>query len=442
MLDDNLPTYRLLPAPDDPPHSFAYFSHNGSEPVAVYLLKRPPSRGRYALGLLDAQCPSLVYAEVVVKPEWSQASSTEARSSPVPLVPDAFTLELCNPDLAVAVKLRPASWNKSDAWEFEVPETSFKLPSASRIDQDADNKSPVAALAPRVCFRWKRDSRLTKDLTCYMCGRTVAGTKSKEPDITVAMFRATKNQGAVTIYEPNLARVDVEDRKGLELILLMGAVAIRDLYLAHRSDPFNLASSAAAGPQPVLASGALNDHPPVARPPPQHPHQPPLPPPRQHQQQQPPLQPPNGDAETRRLQAMMAQEERERQRRDHEEQMRIQRMLADEEAHERRRREAEVERETERLRRQYGVPSPPPPQQQQQQQQRSAWPPNGGWWQGPAPTPPPPRPNSVGDRRKYSGPLNMLLHGPYAQPASNGSGFFHRADDRRGRMQKKRSVHF
>ncbi|RCI07607.1 hypothetical protein L249_1599 [Ophiocordyceps polyrhachis-furcata BCC 54312] len=417
---------------------FAYFSYNGSEPLAVYLLKRPPSRGRYALGLLDAQCPSLVYAEVLVEPEWSQPTTTETRSSPVPLVPDAFSLELFNPHLAVAVKLRPASWNKSDAWEFEVPETSFKLPSASRIDQDDDNKPPVAALAPRVCFRWKRDGRLTKDLTCYMCGRSVAGTKSKEPDITVAMFRAAKNQGAVTIYEPNLARVDVEDRKGLELILLLGAVAIRDLYLAHRSDPFNLASSssssaaASSGPQPVLASGALACHPPVTRPTPQHAAQPPLAPPRQ---QQPP--PPNSDAETRRLRAMMAQEERERQRRDQEEQMRIQRMLADEEASERRRREAEVERETERLRRQYGVP--PPPQQQP--------PPNRGWWQGPAQTPPPPpppaRPNSVGDRRKYSGRLNMLLHGPYAQPGSNGSGFFHRGgDDRRGRMLKKRSVHF
>ncbi|PFH55644.1 hypothetical protein XA68_17901 [Ophiocordyceps unilateralis] len=459
MLDDNLPTYRLLPSPDDPLHSFAYFSHNGSEPTATYLVKRPPpaaSRGQYALGLLDAQCPSLVYAEVLVRPEWSQptlsAAEMRAASSPpraVPLVPDAFNIELCNPDLAVAVKLRPASWNKSDAWEFELPETSFKLPSASRIDQDAD-APPVAALAPRICFRWKRDSRLTKDMTCYMCGRSVGGTKSKEPDITVAMFRAAKNQGAVTIYEPNLARVDVQDRKGLELIFLLGSVAIRDLYLAHRSDPFNLAGASAAptkasGPQPAFASGALAG-PATAAPSP-------LLPPRHQQQQQ--QQPPSSggrdaemDAETRRLRAMMEHEERqarERQRRDQEEQRRIERMLADEEARERRRREAEVERETERLRREYGVPpgnappmgNGPPP-----------GPPNGGWWQGaPGGGPaPPPRPNSVGDRRKYSNPLNYLMHGPYGGSgpgaSSSSSGFFHRSDERRGRMQKKRSVHF
>ncbi|KAF4591424.1 hypothetical protein GQ602_001723 [Ophiocordyceps camponoti-floridani] len=405
MLDDNLPTYRLLPSPKDPHDNFAYFSHNGSDPTAAYLLKRPPpatSRGTYALGLLDAQSPWLVYAEVLVRPEWSQptlsaaelrasstppppppsSSSSSSSSTAVPLVPETFKVELCNPDLVVGVRLRPASWNKAEAWEFDVPEMSFKMPSASRIDRD-DDASPVAALAPRVCFRWKRDSRLTRDMTCYMCGRSVAGKKSKEPDITIAMFRAAKNQGALTIYEPNLARVDVQDRKGLELVLLLGSVAIRDLYLAHRNDPFNLAGPGGNGP---YASGALTSRPMASIPPPR------------------PLPDRNAD---------------ERQRRDEEEQRRIQRMLAEEEAQDRRRRDAEVERETERLRRQYGVA---PCHHDARDGTPPMMPGGGGWHHGPGPGPgpgpaPPPRPNSVEHRRKFSNPLNYLMHGAYGGAA-------------------------
>lgn len=273
MLDDNLPTFRLQPCPDDPLRTIVYYARHGSEPAAAYLLQRPSppsSRNQYALGLLDAQLPSLVYAEVAVTPEWSRPalSAAEVRAtngvspSPAPVTPDSFAVALYDPDMSVAVRHRPATWNKSEAWEFEVPERSFRMPSASRIDRDSAG-AQLAALAPKVVFRWKRDGRLSKDMTCYMSGRSVGGKKSKEPDITVAMFHAAKTEGAITIYEPNMARVDIEDLKGLELSLILGSVVIRDLYLSPRHDAFNMAG----GPGPTQTNGQRKGS--GSRPPPQ-----------------------------------------------------------------------------------------------------------------------------------------------------------------------------
>ncbi|PWI77022.1 hypothetical protein PCL_04216 [Purpureocillium lilacinum] len=484
MLDENLPTYRLQPSSDNPLQTVLYFTHNGSEPSPEYLLKRPSApeaRNKYALGLLDAHYPSVVYAEVLVEPSWTQPtlSAAEIRAnggstSPVPLTPDSFAVSLYNPDQAVVVRHRPGSWGKSDAWDFEVPERSFRLPSASRIDREgADGAAQGADLTPKVVFRWKRDGRLSKDMTCYMSGRSVGGKKNKEPDITVAMFRAGKNEGMVTIYEPNMARVDVEDRKGLEVAFILSAEVIRDLYLVPRHNPFNAASvgagpthvngtrkssnpQAASSSQLAFVSGALGDAPPSTgvRPVSTSP-----PPPRRDARQQAEI-----EAETKRLQAMVAEEgrkAREREKRDLEEQKRIKKMLEQEDK-ERRRREAEVEKETERLRKEYGVPAPGPAQSTSpalppRPNPGQFYPPTAGWYgpmSGPAP-PQPARPNSVGPpprpdqyqggRKKPSGSgLGSLMPGPYGGPAgASVSGYFHRSDeDKRKKVQKKRSVHF
>jgi hypothetical protein len=78
------------------------------------------------------------------------------------------------------------------------------------------------------------------------------------------------------------------------------------------------------------------------------------------------------DAETERLKRLVEREERERERAERDEQRRIKKMLDDEEKA-RKKRDAEVAKETERLRKQYGVvgmggvpPTPPRPQPQQQ----------------------------------------------------------------------------
>ena len=410
MLDESLPTFRYQPSQDNPLTTLLYYTFNGSDPKADYLLKRPvpsTSPNQYAIGLLDVSYQSLVYGEVLAKPVLSQPTLSAAeikaqrergRSSPPPaaLTPDSFTIALYNPDQNIIVKRQTGRFGKSDVFEFDVPENAFAQPTTSRLDQDADAAQPTE-LVPKVLFRWKKDGVLTKDMTCFMCGRSVGGQKSKEPDITVALYKAGRSKnddGAVTIYEPNMARVDIEDRKGLEVAFLLSAEAIRDLWLSPRLDVFNtsVAGGASTAPPPVantqsqphprkksspppVMSGALNTGP--TPPPPQQQQQ-------QQQQQSAHNQPSSRkdqdavEAETKRLQAMVKEEERQarareerakkerqqRERRDEEEARRIQKEIEREEK-ERRRKEAEVDKETERLRKQYGVPPPPsgpPPQ--------------------------------------------------------------------------------
>ncbi|KAG6004376.1 hypothetical protein E4U21_001139 [Claviceps maximensis] len=483
MLDANLPTYTHKPSADNPLNSLLYLTHNGSEPSPEYLLKRAaPSdaRNQYALGLFDVHCTSVIYAEVLVEPERPRPtlSAAELRaqagvSTPALLVPDAFDILLYNPDQRIVVKRNHGGWGKSESWDFEVPERSFQIPSASEMDRDST--LAVSELAPKVVFRWKRDGRLSRDMSCYMCGSSVGGKKSKEPDITVAMFRAARSGSIVTMYEPNMARVAVEDRKGLEVALILGAEVVRDLYLVPKHDPFNTgcaggsgASSKPSGRTPTPPSSQQQSVPPnrpgpsasgalglgVIRP-------------GQGQGQgqgqgrgrgrgrgqgpgqgQGPGRAPHSataaalltqaqvDAETKRLQAMVAEENRlarEREQRDREEQDRIRKMLQQEEDMQRRRREAEVEQETERLRRQYGVQLSPPPPPQLPPRPNSAEPSSSSHSLGSA---------AAGAKKKHSNPLGALL-GPYsAAPGASVSGFFHRLDEdkRRKKVEKKRSL--
>ena len=351
-------------------------------------------------------------------PEWQQPTlsavelrehrergSEAAGASPTARTPDLFTIQLYNPDQAVAVRYTPSSWNRTESWEFEIPVETFRLPSASRLDRQQAAATAVAtaplAAAPKNGFRWKRDGRLgNKDMTCYLVGQTVGLQRSKEPDITVALFKHGRDP-AVTVYEPNLQRVDVQDRKGLDLVFLLSAQGIRDLYLTPRPDTFNMVGAPAGtgrrkNSRPAGSGGESSSAPAAG-----------------HQQQPhathsglsvttPALSAVSGaaasshgsdasnlngnksgvansapsaaaiDAQTKRLRTMLEREEKERAKREKEEERRIRKMLETEEK-ERRLREAEVAKETERLRKMYGVdgqelpsavpppPGPPPP---------------------------------------------------------------------------------
>ncbi|KAK3904237.1 hypothetical protein C8A05DRAFT_31967 [Staphylotrichum tortipilum] len=455
MLDENLPTFRLKPSSDNPLSSILYFSQNGSEPAAEYLFRRadpalPASRSKYVVALTDPYNAGVVYAEVTLEPEWSQPTlsgaelraQAQAGAPPAPAVatvPDSFTVQLYNPDQAVTVKMVAGSWNKSDTWEFELPVQTFRAPTTSEIDKEQQSTGPAAAdLIPRVMFRWKRDGLLSKDMTCYMTGTRLGSRKNKEPDITIGLFKASR-ESILTVYQPNLHRVEVEDRKGLELVLLLGAEAIKDLWLVPRSDLFNLqgssgpiangnkrknsrpaATSSAPPPAPAagptVMSGALSN---VAPAPPAS-----APAKANGAGAPPPQTKPDIDAETRRLQAMVEREQREqreREKADRAEQKRIKKMIEDEER-ERRRREAEVAKETDRLRKVYGVegqqlPSdrpPLPPRSTPQSpvlqqtpgspQQLSPW----GWGYGGPPPMLPPRPVSAGPYGRPAQPQPQL----------------------------------
>ncbi|UKZ53179.1 hypothetical protein TrVGV298_006971 [Trichoderma virens] len=447
MLDDSFPTYRMHSAAEDALQTTLFYTYNGSDPLRAYTLQRPApasSANQYALALFDAHHQSVIYGEVLVKPEWQQPtlSAAEIRNqngSPpnVPITPDSFSVLLYNPDQNIVVKRNAGGWNRADSWGFEMPERTFKLPSVSKLDQETGSND-VSDLSPKIMFHWKRDGRLNRDMTCYMSGKIAGGKKSKEPDITVAMYRSHKQGDAVCIYEPNMARVEVEDRKGLEVVLLLSAVVVRDLHFAPRQNPFNV-SGAAPAPRrgsrplapspndPTLVSGALAD-----TPSPGPTHTPPArPSPASNAAKQAEI-----DAETRRLQAMVAEEERQRRARlAREEEEKTRRMLQQEEDARRRQKQAEIDAETERLRRQYGVPAPRPTQSPPLPQRpfgttttamSGALGGGGGGWYGPPVVnnlqpPPPPRPNSVGpgpSTQQQNGRNNLS---PYSGP-SGGAG--------------------
>jgi len=198
-----------------------------------------------------------------VVPEWTQPSlSVEtiranggAVPPPEPILPTEFTIQLYNPDQQIIVQHQAKTWNRPARWEFEMPQRTFRVPSASTLDRTQSDPS-VADVTPRLRFSWRKDGKLSKDLSCLLHGKTSTVTdtrsKSREPDITVALFQGLKE---LTLYEPNLYRVDMEDFKGLEVVLLLAAVAIRDIFFGPAKEAFHITAGgpAAVGTRPQAA---------------------------------------------------------------------------------------------------------------------------------------------------------------------------------------------
>ncbi|EAQ91189.1 hypothetical protein CHGG_03124 [Chaetomium globosum CBS 148.51] len=355
MLDENLPTFRLKPSSDNPHSSLLYFTQNGSEPAAEYLLRRadpalPASRSKYGIAICDPYNTDVIYGEVTVEPEWSQPTlsaaeiraQAQAGAPPAPavaLVPDSFTVQLYNPDQSVAVKMVTGSWGKSDTWEFELPVQTFRKPTLSALDREQQDTSPAAAdLIPRVMFRWKKDGLLSKDMTCYMTGQRLGTRKSKEPDITIGLFKAAR-ESILTVYQPNLHRC--RGRRSQRPRTGSPGGGSPAPIAAKRKNSRPAVNLSPVGP--AVMSGALANITP-AQPAPSQPA-----PAQQSTNTTKPAVNPEIDAETRRLQALVEREQREREKAERAEQKRIKKMIEDEEK-ERRRREAEIAKETERLR--------------------------------------------------------------------------------------------
>lgn len=497
MLDENLPTFYIKPSSDSPLSSTIYLSQNASELQPEYTLRRPDpnlpaSKNCYAVALYDSYSPEVLFAEVLVQPEWTQPtlSAAEVRAQngvpppPVPIVPNSFTIQLYNPDQQVTVRQIPGTWNSSAHWEFEMPQNTFRMPSASALDRSQSD--PAASdTTPKIAFKWKRDGKLSKDISCTLSGKSTEGRKNKEPDITVAMFKGGKN---LTLYEPNMHRVDVEDVKGLEVVFILSAAVIKDIYFNANREMFNISSpnmttntkrknsnpiiAGKSSASPPIMSGAGAGLPP---PPPRQNIPPSQIPPQQNfrpQQQQQSIPPTNArsqweiDAETARLKALVEAEEKERARAEREEEKRIKKMLEQEER-ERKRRDAEVAKETERLRKQYGVTGqdlgprvsftqnpPMPPRPQNQQQRPEAMPQyQSAPHSQPAPVPRPLSTPGFAPGATYYPQTNTWVQGPPPGPAPNSSpylqapgngtasssGFFGLGGKK---VQKKRSVFF
>ncbi|KAF1809722.1 hypothetical protein P152DRAFT_461108 [Eremomyces bilateralis CBS 781.70] len=399
MLDENLPTFYLKPSPDGVRHHEAYYlTYHGSEPEATYTYKHldpasPTSKATYASALFDAFNPSILYGEVNVTPEWLQPtlSQDEIRKNggqvpaPQPIIPQSFAIQLYDPDQQVTVTQKLASWGGNPSYTFSMPIRTFRLPTKSSLDRGLDD--PAAdATTPRINFIWKREGKLSKDWTCFLTGKSTdpKKKKSKEPDIAVALFSRMQE---VTIYQSNFSRVDMEDPKGLEIVLLLSIGVIRDLYLGGLKDTFNIHGGgesrknsgglltigrdrkSSSPAQPTFGAVASTSIPPTSAPPGQSAavaglYAPPParpgayqsgpttnhPPPPGTQSWQPPTQPHSAPQPDARMTA-------ERRKRDEAEAKRIRKMLEVEEREaekERKRREKAIKEETERLKKQFG----------------------------------------------------------------------------------------
>ncbi|KAF2439419.1 hypothetical protein P171DRAFT_448251 [Karstenula rhodostoma CBS 690.94] len=422
MLDEALPTFFLKPSADKIKHheSFFYTQH-GSEPEASYSLTGvdPASndaKNTYAVALFDAHNPDILYGEVLSKPGWSQPSLSqdEIRKNggvpppPQPIFPSEFAIQLYNPDQQILVKQQTTKWSSTVSYEFSMPQTSFRTPSSSTLDRGM-NDPGADATTPQINFVWRKEGRLGKDMTCYLTGKStdVVGKKAKknkEPDIAVALFSGLKE---ITIMEPNLYRVEMEDYKGLEVVILLGGAVIRDLFFSNPRESYHILDpntrknsggirtrkgSSPLEPSTIIPPIMTPQPPPQPQRPAQRPVQninnPPasglynqpsrnaakrtsLPPLETGNRPGPRLDPRRQwelDAETARLKERVEAEAREqrrqvevrRKRLEEEEERKTRQFLEDEERRrkheekERRRRQAEIDRETERLRKQFG----------------------------------------------------------------------------------------
>lgn len=403
--------YLLSERKDKDLASTLYHTQGGSEPQPTYIYRyadptTPATRNCYAVALFDAHNPDILYGEVLVKPGWTQPtlSQEEVRKNhgstppPEPVIPLDFTIQLYDPDQQIHVTYKESSILGSTKWDFGMPQDTFRTPSGSMLDKGLSD--PVAAsITPKINFSWKKE-KLGRELTCFYTGKSTDGLvkrRQKEPDVTCALFKSLKQ---LSIYEPNLSRVDLEDPKGFEVTLLLSAAVIRDVYFGNLRQAFNITEpprkssqpsaphqgnqskvhpsktpSATAHPlrnsQPAAEAGLYTTSPQPQSPPPVPVAHPPAADPRLQWEI---------DQETRRLLALSEAEQREarriteqrrqqREREAEEETRRLQKMVEQEAARAQRQRQREVEEETERLRRLYGSegpapnvrPAPPPP---------------------------------------------------------------------------------
>ncbi|KAI9794589.1 MAG: hypothetical protein M1816_004476 [Peltula sp. TS41687] len=369
-------------------NSTLHLTQYGSEPQATYTLRRPDpllpsSKNCYSIALFDSYNPDILFGEVLVRIEWTQPtlSAAEVRrngttvASPEPIIPSDFVIQLYAPDQTIHVKQKAGSWGSSGYWEFELPQHTFRQPSASDLDRSRDDPATTET-TPKINFRWKRDGKLSRDLICLLSGKStdLAGIKkksgSKEPDIAIALFKHSRE---ITVYEPNLSRVELEDPKGLEVVLLLSAAVIKDVFFGNPKEVFNLSI-----PTKELANTVDQPNSPISKIPTGIQH---LPSSRRRGHSSPniaiPSQTtyagqysssiPNGsrspfkgdhnqieiDRETARLRAQMDEEERAKAQAEEAEVRRIKKMLKAEEK-EVRRRQAEVDKESERLKKIYG----------------------------------------------------------------------------------------
>ncbi|KAK6343727.1 hypothetical protein TWF730_011316 [Orbilia blumenaviensis] len=263
--DEVLPRFQIRPSADgNPYHQTILFSHDYRPAEPAYLKSRSRHPDEYSIALLDAYIPDILFAQVVAKPiistpslsldEIRRQNNGGSPNLPSITLPTSFTIQLYNPESQVIVHHKSSKWTGS-YWEFTLPRRSFRQPTGSRLDAELARNN---ALPPTdvSTFRWRKDGGVVSktSLRCAMLSpasnsgdRHAKKKGGGEPDITVAIMDKLKD---VTIYQPSLQRVDVEDKKGLEVALLLTATVIADIYFTPPSTSFNV------GIQPSISASS------------------------------------------------------------------------------------------------------------------------------------------------------------------------------------------
>ncbi|KYG43301.1 hypothetical protein M433DRAFT_156942, partial [Acidomyces richmondensis BFW] len=336
MLDDNLPTFFLKPS-NVKHHREIFLSYHGSDPAPAYTVRH-------------------------VDPA---SSSPAHKNCYAAAVFDAY-----NPDVLYGEVLARPGWTQPTLSQEEMRKHNGVPP-------------PPQPILPCQFI-----------IQLYNPDQQIPSSR-KDPDIAIALWRSLRE---LTIYEPNLSRLEIEDPKGLEIVLLLSAIVIKDLYFGskeHMKELFNITGVPAerklSGGGRKL-SNAKHTHSIIGVPNPlgTHPVQSSATPIQSSNGAQrhslpklqiaavgsslpPPIADPRAqwelDAETARLKAQAEAEAREERRRKFEQEKadeaaakRLQKQ-AEEEEKQRRRKQAEIDKETERLRKKYGVVPIPPHQQ-------------------------------------------------------------------------------
>lgn len=410
MLDENLPTFYLRSSNDGIKHNASVLlSHYGSDALPEYSLRHPDpslpgSKNRYAVAIYDSYNPDILFGEVLLIPEWTQPNPSQEQirlngglpPPPQPVLPTEFTVQLYNPDQQIVTKWHAGGWGSTGYWEFEMPQQSFRKPSTSALDR-TQNDPTASETTPKLGFKWKKDGKLSKDYVCTLSGKSTnpdgSKRRNREPDITIALFRHFKE---ITIYEPNLSRVEMEDLKGLEVVLLLGAIVIREVFSSTIREAFNITETPSRRSSAEHNSTAASlSHPSNPNLPPRRHRHSSLPsdsaPPNPGSARPPPTDPRSQwelDLETARLRKAVEAEQRERRRTEQAETKCVKRMLEEEERKAREKQKG-IDRETERLKRVYGreqkqslqqlgqrpTPQPPPRPQPQQHLAATSYPP-------------------------------------------------------------------
>ncbi|KAI5778429.1 hypothetical protein EDC01DRAFT_790970 [Geopyxis carbonaria] len=375
-LDENFPTFLFSHPNHREPHlSTIEYTANGSPKQPVYTYTRSPEHANtYATTLADANFPSIIYASLTTSLELPPASP--GASDPKVLLPADFTLHLYNPNSSVTVELKHSTL-RGNFWEFTLPKRSFVPPTNAGID--AGYTPPVSEF---LTFRWRKEGGALsrKQLRCSLVSPgNLPGAKRNagagEPDIPLAMYAGVGDKhgrGELVVYESNFQRVHLEDLKGLEMVLLLGARVINDIHFCPTATTFNTGGAVSVSTSSTRNRAGSSPLPPTRNPTPapnsfpvqqQHPQHP------QHSQhpgssqqqyrtsqnaQNAPIPVPTPrPGPTPQDLARRKRDEAERAARIDAEQAAIRTMLATEEAREAAARQAAVDAETARLARLY-----------------------------------------------------------------------------------------